>query len=151
MSNPPEMNSSLVKMNENVNSIAEAIKMQSDPTLVMALLELLKIEDRKITIVGEPHTVSNLELITEYPNANYTRFMVKNETWRQSCKEVFHLKSVDEEKIVGFQDMQIMLKMISHKRKRAQEYVNGMKRESANMEIIPQNTKAKRWFGMGGK
>lgn len=115
---------------------------------VQALLKLLEIVELEINIAGDKQKVLNLELITEYPSVNYTKIMTKNETWRKSVVEVLHLKDINEEKIVGTMDTQFMLKMISHRRKRAQEIVNALKNEVAGTEVTPQNTRKKKFFGM---
>ena len=116
---------------------------------VQALLKLIEIEDKNITITGEPHKVLNLELITEYTGKDMTKFMVKNETYRRTLQKIYHYNSLDEEKLIGFMDTQVILKMISHRRKRAQEIINGLRNDVAGAEVIPQNQKRKRFFGFG--
>ena len=115
---------------------------------VQALLKLLEISEKDINVAGDIQKILNIELITEYPNANFTKTMIKNETWRNSVKQVLHLADVNEEKIVGAMDVHTMLKMISHKRKRAHEIINGLKNDTATTEIIPQNQKKKRFLGL---
>jgi hypothetical protein len=129
-------------------NVMDIISKQQQMDKVQALLKLLNIEDLPITVVGEKQSVLSLELMTEYPNANYVKMMVKNETWRASCREVFHLPSIDKERIVGIQDIQIMLKMVSFKRKRPTEVINGLRNEVSGTEVIPSNTRKKRFFGM---
>lgn len=130
-------------------SILDVISKAQQMDKVQALLKLLEIEDKLITICGEPHKVLNLELITEYTGKDMTKFMVKNETYRRTLQKVYHYKSLDEEKLIGFMDTQVILKMISHRRKRAQEIINGLKNDVAGAEVIPQNQKRKRFFGLG--
>ena len=130
-------------------SILDVISKAQQMDKVQALLKLLEIEDKNITIAGENHKVLNLELITEYTGKDMTKFMVKNETYRRTLQKVYHYKSLDEEKLIGFMDTQVMLKMISHRRKRAQEIINGLKNDVAGAEVIPQNQKRKRFFGLG--
>ena len=130
-------------------SILDVISKAQQMDKVQALLKLLEIEDKLITICGEPHKVLNLELITEYTGKDMTKFMVKNETYRRTLQKVYHYNSLDEEKLIGFMDTQVMLKMISHRRKRAQEIINGLKNDVAGAEVIPQNQKRKRFFGLG--
>lgn len=129
-------------------SIMDIINKQQSMDKVQALLKLLDIYDLDITIAGEKQKVLNLELITEYPNVNYTKTMTKNETWRRSVQQVFHLPDINDEKIVGTMDSQFILKMNSHRRKRAQEIVNALKNEVAGTEVIPTNQKRKKFFGM---
>lgn len=136
------------QLQSSAQNILDIINKQQDVTVIQALLELLKIYDIPITIAGDKYIISNLENITEYPNVQYTKTMVKNETWRKSVAEVFHLESIDKEKLIGFMDMQFILKMRSHKRKGAHEYINGIKRESANAEIIPNRQRTRTFFGM---
>lgn len=147
MSQPVDQNTanSLAIASQNVMDL---IKNQQQMDKVQALLKLLAIEDLKITIAGEEQTVLNLELITEYPSAKYVKSMVKNETWRSACRVVFHLPPTMQEKLIGTMDTQFILKMNAHKRKRAQEIVNGLKNDVAGTEVIPSNTRKKRFFGM---
>jgi len=129
-------------------NIMDIIKNQQQMDKVQALLKLLAIEDLDITIAGEKQKVLNLELITEYPSAKYVKSMVKNETWRASCRTVFHLPHDMHEKLIGTMDTHFILKMNAHKRKRAQEIVNALKNDVAGTEVIPSNTRKKRFFGM---
>ena len=128
--------------------IMDIIKQQQQMDKVQALLKLLEISEKDINVAGDIQKILNIELITEYPNANFTKTMIKNETWRNSVKQVLHLADVNEEKIVGAMDVHTMLKMISHKRKRAHEIINGLKNDTATTEIIPQNTKKKKFLGL---
>ena len=138
-------------LNQATASIMDIIAKQDEKTRITALLELLKIYDIPVSIVGEKRTLTNLELITEYPNVKYTKELTKNETWRESVRQVFDLADSEQEKIIGIMDYQFMLKMTSHRRKRAQEIVNALKNEIAGTEVIPERTKTKRFFGMGGR
>lgn len=138
-------------LNQATASIMDIIAKQDEKTRITALLELLKIYDIPVSIVGEKRTLTNLELITEYPNVRYTKELTKNETWRESVRQVFDLADSEQEKIIGIMDYQFMLKMTSHRRKRAQEIVNALKNEIAGTEVIPERTKTKRFFGMGGR
>lgn len=130
-------------------SILDVISKAQQMDKVQALLKLLEIEDKEITITGEKHKVLNLELITEYTGKDQTKFMVKNETYRRTLQKVYHMKDINEEKLIGYMDTQVILKMISHRRKRAHEIINGLKNDTAGTEIIPQNTRKKRFFGLG--
>lgn len=138
-------------LNQATASIMDIIAKQDEKTRITALLELLKIYDIPVSIVGEKRTLTNLELITEYPSVRYTKELTKNETWRESVRQVFDLADSEQEKIIGIMDYQFMLKMTSHRRKRAQEIVNALKNEIAGTEVIPERTKTKRFFGMGGR
>lgn len=140
--NPPQ------EITQRSIDIMDIIKQQQQMDKVQALLKLLEIIEKDINIAGDIQKVLNIELITEYPNANFTKTMIKNETWRNSVKQVLHLADVNEEKIVGAMDVQTMLKMISHKRKRAHEIINGLKNDTATTEIIPQNQKKKKFLGL---
>ena len=128
--------------------IMDIIKQQQQMDKVQALLKLLEIKEADINVAGDLQKVLNIELITEYPNATFTKTMIKNETWRNSVKQVLHLEDVNEEKIVGAMDVYTMLKMTSHKRKRVHEIINGLKNDTATTEIIPQNTKKKKFLGL---
>lgn len=129
-------------------NIMDILSKQQQMDKVQALLKLLEIYDIPITIAGDKQTVLNLELITEYPNAKYVKEMVKNETWRESVKEVFHLPTLNHEKLVGTMDTHIILKMNAHRRKREQGIINALRNEVAGTEIIPSKTRTKRFFGM---
>lgn len=128
--------------------IMDIIKQQQQMDKVQALLKLLEIKETDINVAGDLQKVLNIELITEYPNATFTKTMIKNETWRNSIKQVLHLDDVNEEKVVGAMDVYTMLKMTSHKRKRVHEIINGLKNDTATTEIIPQNTKKKKFLGL---
>lgn len=129
-------------------AILDLITKQQQMDKVQALLKLLEIEDKKITIAGEQYSVLNLELDTEYPNAKFTKHMIKLETWRGHIRQVLHLRDINDEKLIGYHNAQVMLKMTSHRRKRAQEIVNGLRNEISGTEVIPQRTRTKRFFGM---
>lgn len=129
-------------------SIMDIISKAQQMDKVQALLKLLEIEDKLITICGEPHKILNLELITEYTGKDMTKFMVKNETYRRTIQKVYHMKQLEDEKLVGFMDTQVILKMISHRRKRAQEIINGLKNDVAGTEVIPNNVRRKKFFGV---
>jgi len=143
MSIPQQQNAEL-----STKNILDIMSQVQQMDKVQALLKLLEISEKEINMVGETYKILNLELITEYTGAKTTKFMVKNETWRKSVQEVFHRKDINDEKLVGFMDTQIILKMISHRRKRAHEIVNALKNEVAGTEVIPQNTKKKKFFGV---
>jgi hypothetical protein len=130
------------------NTIMDIIAKQQQMDKVQALLKLLEIYDIPITIAGDKHNVLNLELITEYPNANYVKTLVKNETWRASVKEVFHLPKIEDEKVIAHMDTQFILKMNAHRRKREQGIINALRNEVAGTEVVPSKQKTKRFFGM---
>lgn len=132
----------------SANAVLDILSKKSDMDRFQILLKLLEIVETEITIVGEKYKIHNLEIITEYTGKETTKYMVKNETWRKTAQEVLHLKDINEEKLVGYMDTQIQLKMISHRRKRAQEVINALRNMDYNAEVIPQNTKKKRFFGM---
>src|SRR5688572_23371915 len=94
----------------DMKSFMDLISKSEDKTKITALLELLK--------------EGNLELITEYPTVKYTKEMTKLNTWRTSISEVFNLDEEDSDTIVKEMCRQFMLKMVSHKRRRAVEIVN---------------------------
>lgn len=132
---------------QNTQTILDLIAKQQQMDKVQALLKLLAIEQLDIDIAGEMYKILNLELITEYTGKDTTKFMVKNETWRKSYADVYHC-DINDEQLVGYMDVQIMLKMISHRRKRVTEIIYGLKNEIATSEVIPNKTRTKRFFGM---
>ena len=145
-SNTPTNNNDIVQASQ---SIMDIISKAQQMDKVQALLKLLEISELDINIVGEKQKVLNLELITEYTGKDVTKFMVKNETTRRFLQQVYHFKDINAEKLIGTMDAQIMLKMTSHRRKRAQEIINGLKNDVAGAEVIPQNVKKKKFFGLG--
>lgn len=129
-------------------SILDLMKAQKEMDKVQALLKLLEIYDIDVTIGGRKQKVLNLELITEYPSDKYIKSLVKNETWREAVRTVFHLPPDMEERLIGTMDNQFILKMNARKRKREQAIVNGLKNDVAGTEISPQPSRKKRFFGM---
>lgn len=144
MSNNPPSNELALSQ----QAVLDIIQKQQQIDKVQALAKILEITQQKIKIVGEEFDILNLELLTEYSNAKTTQYMVKHETWRKSVQEVYHMKDINEEKQVGYMLEQVKLKMTSHRRKRVTEYINGLKNDIATAEVIPQNTKKKKFFGM---
>lgn len=142
MSSPQD---TLAQNNQNIMDVLAKVQ-QMDKMQV--LLKLLEISELEVTMVGESQKILNLELQTEYTGKDTTKYMVKNETWRKSVQEVMHLKNINDEKLVGYMDTQVILKMISHRRKRVQEIINGLKNDVAGTEIIPQKTMRKKFFGI---
>lgn len=129
-------------------SILDLMKAQKEMDKVQALLKLLEIYDIDVTIGGRKQKVLNLELITEYPSDKYIKSLVKNETWREAVRMVFHLPEDIEERLIGTMDSQFILKMNARKRKREQAIVNGLKNDIAGTEVTPQPSRKKRFFGM---
>src|SRR5690242_3498397 len=103
------MSSPMDNINQRSMDIMDIIKQQQQMDKVQALLKLMEISDIKINIVGREQKVLNLELITEYPNTNWTKMMMKHETWRHNLAEVMHYSDINEEKIVGAMNVQVML------------------------------------------
>lgn len=131
------------------NSVMDILNKGNDLTKMMVLKYMMDINDINITIAGDKYVILNQEVLTEYSSAKTTKYMVKMATWRKSIQQVFHLKDINEEKIVGYQEGQIILKMKSHRRKGSQEVINALRNEVSGTEVIPTNTKKKRFFGMG--
>lgn len=129
-------------------SILDALQSDKQIDKVQALIKLLEIYELDITIAGDKHKVLNLELITEYPNVNYSKTMVKNETWRKSVMQVMMLDDINDEKVVGTMDTQFQLKMISHRRKRAHEIINGLRNEIAGTQVTIDNTRRRKFLGL---
>jgi len=137
-----------------VNPVPESVglldlmRMQQQLDANMILNKLIQLEEIDLNIVGEPHKVLNQELMTEYSNKKMTQWMVKGETWRKSVQEVCHYKDINSEKLVGYMNTQVILKMKSHRRKGSQEIINGLKHEQAGTEVIPSNIRKKKFFGL---
>lgn len=129
-------------------SIMELIQMQKQLDKMMVLQELMKVFDIEVVLAGDKQTILNQEMITEYSNAKTTQFMVRNETWRKSVQQVFHMKDINDEKLVGYMDAQVILKMKSHRRKGSQEIVNALRNDVAGTEVIPSKQKTKKFLGI---
>ncbi len=120
-----------------VQEFKKYIEMAEEKT-VITLLE--KLVDERI-----------LEFITEYPSTAYTKEMTKLMTYVTSYAQVYNLDVNDEEdcKIIVDMCRQFMLKMTSHKRRRAHELVNGASRQNVDTQIVNEKRGLKRLFGMG--
>lgn len=131
--------------------VMDIIRQNQQLDKMMVLNKLLEIIEIDINIVGEKYKILNQEILTEYTGNNMTKWMVKNETWRKSVQEVLHMKDINEEKLVGFMDAQVILKMKSNKRKGSQEIINALRNEVSGTEVIPSKTRTKRFFGWGSQ
>jgi hypothetical protein len=91
-----------------------------------------------------------LEFITEYPSTAYTKEMTKLMTYVVSYVQVYNLDLEDEQDCIIIKEMcrQFMLKMTSHKRRRAHELVNGASRQDIGTAVINENRGLKRLFGI---
>ena len=116
----------------------------------------------KIDVVYELLKEGNLDFITEWPNANYTKWGVKVMTWRESVTQVcnlddgirfnpqtkqmdYHPELDESETLVKVMERQAKLKMTSHKRRRSQEIVSSVK-DDPNSPIYGMENKMKRSF-----
>lgn len=145
MSGNPSSDADLAKA-----SLAFFQQLQNANNLDKAMLvkELMNLFNIDIKIAGQDYAVLNQELLTEYSNAKTTKYVVKMATWRKSVQETYHMSDINHEQIVGYQEAQIILKMKSHRRKGSQEVVNAIRNELAGSEVIPQNTRRKKFFGL---
>jgi len=146
------------------NDKKESIQMM--PTIDMAsmmdAIQKATKDKSKIDVVYELLKEGNLEFITEWPNANYTKWGVKTMTWRESVTQVLNLDNgirynettkameyhpeLDEsETLVKIMEHQAKLKMTSHKRRRAQEVVASVK-DDPNSPMYSMENKMKRSF-----
>jgi len=91
-----------------------------------------------------------LEFITEYPSTQYTKEMTKLMTYITSYAQVYNLDLEDESDCIIIKEMcrQFMLKMTSHKRRRAHELVNGASRQDVGNAVLNENRGIKRLFGI---
>jgi hypothetical protein len=91
-----------------------------------------------------------LEFITEYPSTAYTKEMTKLMTYATSYAQVYNLDPNDKEDCMIILEMchQFMLKMTSHKRRRAHELVNGASRQDVSTTVVNENRGIKRLFGL---
>ena len=120
----------------DMKSMMDFIQKNEDKTSMYVLMQLLNPE--------------NLEFITEFPTVNYTKLAVKLMTWRDSVKYVFNLDDEDADTIVLEMIRQFMLKMTSHKRRRALEIINPLRHDPNAQTVYMENAKRKRFWGMGG-
>jgi len=135
MSNPEIKPTVQVNPMPDIKSFMDMISKQEDKTAMFVLMQLLNHE--------------NLEFITEYPNVTYTKLITKLMTWRASVQEVFNLDDEDADMVVKEMVHQFMLKMTSHKRRRAQEIVGALKHDPNSNTIYLEGQKRKRFFGLG--
>lgn len=134
---------------QNASMLDTLLKQQNQIEKIQAIVDgLLSIKELDITQAGDKTKVLNLELVTEYPNSRTVSAMVKNETWRRACQQLYGYPDINEEKIVGTMDTQYILKMNSNKRKRAQEFVNAIRNEQSGTEVIQQRTRQRRFLGL---
>lgn len=119
----------------DMKSFMDMISKQEDKTAMFVLMQLLNKE--------------NLEFITEYPNVNYTKLIVKLMTWRASVQEVFNLDDNEADSIIKTMVTEFMLKMTSHKRRRSQEITTALKHDPSQNTIYMEGQKRKRFFGLG--
>lgn len=118
----------------DMKSFMDFISKNEDKTSMYVLMQLLNPE--------------NLELITEWPNVNYTKLAVKLMTWRKSVKYVYNLEDEDADEIVNEMVYQFMLKMTSHKRRRALEIIAPLRHDPNAQTVYMENAKRKRFFGI---
>lgn len=135
-------------LDQSSMDIMSIINAQKQLDKMMVLNELMKIYEVSVNIAGQETKILNQELLTEYTSAKITKFMVRNETWRRCVQEVFHMRDIDEEHLVGAMDTQIILKMKSHRRKGSQEIVNALRNEVSGTEVIPSKTRTKKFLGI---
>jgi hypothetical protein len=92
-----------------------------------------------------------LEYITEYPSVAYTKEMVKLMTYIITYMQVYNLDLDDAEDTLTIKEMcrQFMLKMTSHKRRRAHEIVNGASRQDSTSQVnVSEHRGLKRFLGI---
>lgn len=120
-----------------VQEFKKYIELAEEKT-VITLLE--KLVDEKI-----------LEFITEYPSTAYTKEMTKLMTYVTSYCQVYNLDLNDTEDMAIIEEMcrQFMLKMTSHKRRRAHELVNGASRQNVETKVFEEHKGIRRLLGMG--
>lgn len=145
---PQDTNPQLTALANSNATILDMISKQANLDKMMVLMEFLKLYDIDVNVIGQIKKINVQELLTELPNVKYTKEVTKNETWRRTVQEHFHLPTLDHEYLVGTMDKEFMLKMIPHKRTREKSMINGLKNDIAGTEVVPQNTKRKRFFGM---
>lgn len=106
---------------EKYQAYSELISKFQDKTPMLVLLELLKFDPKY------RDDISHLTMITEMPNVKYTLLLSKLSTWRTSVKEVFHLEENETDVIIRDMEFAFQSFMVSHKRRRAIEIVQGVK------------------------
>lgn len=132
---------------ENPTNIFELIRGQQLDK-IMATKELIDVKSIDVSIGGDNRKILNQEVMTEYTNHNMTKYMVKIASYPDAIRMVFHLKDYYDVPLVPKMHDQIVLKMKSHKRKGSQEFVNVLRNEIAGTEVIPSNTRKKKFFGV---
>lgn len=114
---------------EKYQAYSDLINKFQDKTPMLVLLELLKFDPQF------RDDISHLTLITEMPNVKYTLLMTKLSTWRTSIKEVFHLEDNETDVIIRDMEFAFQSFMVSHKRRRAIEIVQGVKQGEGTTQI----------------
>lgn len=134
---------------DNPQSLFDLLaKQQQQLDKMMVLKDLMDIKDMNVHIGGEARTISNQEVLTEYTNSKMSQYMVKISSYSDSVMTVLHLKNINEVPLVPKMHDHIIIKMKSHKRKGSQEVVNALRNEVSGTEVIPQNQRRKKFFGI---
>lgn len=119
--------------------------------------KFIKLAEDKTVITLLEKLVTNelLEFITEYPSVVYTKEMVKLMTYITQYCQTYNIYPDKDGKydtqdtmVISEMCRQFMLKMTSHKRRRAQEIVNGASRQESGTQIIAEHKGLKRFLGI---
>jgi len=141
-----QVDKQLVQVAGNVDARVQEFKKyieMAEEKTVITLLE--KLVDERI-----------LEFITEYPSTAYTKEMTKLMTYITSYCQVYNIDVYwlidhpEDDDCIIIREMckQFMLKMTSHKRRRAHELVNGASRNNVETQIIKEHKGLRRLVGM---
>lgn len=129
----------------------ESIQQNKDQSLAEFKKYLELAEDKTvITLLEKLLDNRILEFITEYPSVAYTKEMVKLNTYITTYIQVYNLDTndVDDVKVIEKMCTEFMLKMTSHKRRRAHEIVNGASRQDSGTQIIQEHRGLKKFLGI---
>lgn len=126
-----------VSKDDEIKEFKRYLELAEDKT-VITLLE--KLVDERL-----------LEYITEYPSTAYTKEMTKLMTYCSTYIHTYNLDLEDSEDLSDIKEMcrQFMLKMTSHKRRRAHEIVNGASRQDTSTSVnVTEHKGLKRFLGI---
>jgi hypothetical protein len=152
------------KEQNNVNAQAPITPVM-DINSFMDYIQKATKEKSHIDAVLELTNPEHLDFITEWPTVAYTKMATKLMTWRATIAEVgnldtgvryegnparavYHPELDETDTIVREMVQQFMLKMVSHKRRRAQEIVSALRNNPNENIYMMENKVKKSFFGL---
>lgn len=132
---------------------AKALQNQRSEDEITQFKRIMEFAEDKtvITLLEKLVDERLLEYITEYPSTAYTKEMTKLMTYCSTYVHTYNLDLEDSEDLSDIKEMcrQFMLKMTSHKRRRAHEIVNGASRQDTSTSVnVTEHKSLKRFLGI---